>query len=331
MNEKTGVLLVQLGGPQKREDLRPFLYELFSDPEIISIPFAPLRKAIAWFISTTRESKSAETYEKIGWSPIRCWSEKQALLLEAELKKSWPGPEPMVRIGMTCSKPFVEEPLEEFKKAGVTTLFVLPLYPQYSVTTTRSSHARVDLALKRLKWSPSRINAPDAWYSEPDFIEAHADLIQRAKKTLPDPDPAKTVLLYSAHSLPLSTIEKKKDPYPKQIEATVEAINNRLENRHNWRLGYQSKVGPMPWLEPSTSKVIQELAAEGARQVIAIPVAFVSDHVETLYEIRMLFGDEAKKLGITHYVAADGLNDHPAFIRALAAITRSSLGVGTAR
>jgi ferrochelatase len=177
MNEKTGVLLVQLGGPQKREDLKPFLYELFADPEILGIPFAPLRKAVAWFIATTRAPKSAETYEKIGWSPIRCWTEKQAMLLEQELKSHWEGPPPMVRAGMTCSHPFVEEPLEEFKRAGVTTLYVLPLYPQYSVTTTRSSHARIDLALKRLKWAPKRINAPESWFDEPHFVDAHADLI----------------------------------------------------------------------------------------------------------------------------------------------------------
>jgi ferrochelatase len=221
----------------------------------------------------------------------------------------------------------VEEPLEEFKRAGVTTLYVLPLYPQYSVTTTRSSHARIDLALKRLKWAPKRINAPESWFDEPHFVDAHADLILKTARTVPDLDPAKTVLLYSAHSLPLSTIEKKKDPYPKQIEATVEAINNRLGNRFPWRLAYQSKVGPMPWLGPSTSSVIKQLAADGAKQVIAIPVAFVSDHVETLYEIRMLFGDEARLLGITNYVAAEGLNDHPGFIRSLAAITRKSLGL----
>ncbi len=323
--EKTGVLLVQLGGPQKREDLEPFLYELFSDPEIISIPIAPLRKAVAWFIAKTRAPKSAETYEKIGWSPIRCWTEKQAMLLEADLKKDWPGPAPLVRAGMTCSRPFVEEPLEEFKKASVTRLLVLPLYPQYSVTTTKGSHARVTRALKELLFTPQRVDAPQAWFDEPNFVAAHADLIEKAVRTLPDQDPAKTVILYSAHSLPVATVEKKKDPYPKHIEATVAAIDEHLGHRFRSCLGYQSKLGPMPWLEPSTVTMIQKLGSEGVQQVVAAPIAFVSDHVETLYEIRMLFKEEAEKAGITHWVAAEGLNDHPLFIQSLASISRKAL------
>ncbi|HEX7579587.1 MAG TPA: ferrochelatase, partial [Thermoanaerobaculia bacterium] len=144
-------------------------------------------------------------------------------------------------------------------------------------------------------------------------------------------DPAKTILLYSAHSLPVSTVEKKKDPYPRHIEATVKAIDARIGHRYRSRLGYQSKVGTMPWLGPSTPDVLKELAAAGERQVLVVPVAFVSDHVETLYEIRMLFADEAKALGIPHYVAADGLNDHPDFIRGLADLTRRMLKTGGAR
>jgi ferrochelatase len=226
---------------------------------------------------------------------------------------------------MMCSAPFVKEALEELREAGVATLVVLPLYPQYSVTTTKGAFAQVSASLAHMNWSPKRIDAPDAWYEEPGFLDAHAARIAEAAKALPDADPARTVLLYSAHSLPVATVEKKKDPYPKQIEATVKAIDARIGHRYRSRLAYQSKVGYMPWLGPSTSDVLKELAAAGEKQVVVVPVAFVSDHVETLYEIRMLFADEAKALGISHYVAADGLNDHPAFIRGLADLTRRSL------
>ena len=140
-----------------------------------------------------------------------------------------------------------------------------------------------------------------------------------------DDDPAATVLLYSAHSLPVSTIEKRKDPYPRQIEATCALIDERLGRRFRSRLGYQSKLGPIAWLGPSTNEVLAELAREGAKQVLVCPVAFVSDHVETLYEIRMLFADEARALGIPVYAAVDGLNDHPAFIEALADVSRKAL------
>jgi ferrochelatase len=321
---KLGVLLIQLGGPQKRADLQPFLYELFVDPEILTIPFTPARKALAWLISTLRAPKSAETYEKIGWSPIRCWTEKQAMLLESELREDGPK-DAVARCGMTCSEPFVEQALEDLRAEGVTHLFVLPLYPQYSVTTTRGSFHRVTKALAAMKWSPERIDAPDAWYDEPHFVAAHVARILEAAEKLPDPSPDKTVLLYSAHSLPVATVEKRKDPYPRHIEATVLAIDTSLGNVYRSRLAYQSKVGPVPWIGPSTPSVLADLAKEGVQQVIVVPVAFVSDHVETLYEIRMLFADEAMRLGIPHYVAADGLNDHPELIHALAALVRRAV------
>jgi ferrochelatase len=319
---RVGVLLVQLGGPEKREELRPFLYELFADPEIISLPW-PFRQIVAFLIALARAPKSAETYERIGWSPIRRWSRRQAELLERELLAG--GTPAFVRVGMTCSEPTVEEALRELEGAGVTCLVVLPLYPQYSVTTTRSSFDRVTRALSRRGWSPERLDAPDAWYEEPHFIAAHADRIRAAAATLPDPDPSKTVLLYSAHSLPVATVEKKKDPYPRHVDGTVAAIDAALAGRYRTRIGYQSKVGPMAWLTPSTGDVLKELAAEGVKQVVVVPVAFVSDHVETLYECRLLYGEEAAKRGIPHYVVTEGLNDHPGFIRSLAAIVSGRL------
>lgn len=322
---KTGILLVQLGGPTRRGELKGFLYRLFADPEVLGIPFAPLRKAVAWAIATSRAPKSAATYEKIGWSPIRCWTERSATLLEAALASAWPGEPPLVRAAMTCSAPLVEDVLPELRSAGVTRLLVVPLYPQYSVTTTKGSYARVDGALGEMGWAPERVKAPDAWYSEPRFLDAHAARIEEAAARLPDPDPAATVLLYSAHSLPVSTVEKKKDPYPKQVEDCCALIDARLGRRYRSRLGFQSKLGPIAWLGPSTTEVLAQLAREEVKQVVVCPVAFVSDHVETLYEIRMLFADEARALGIPHYVAADGLNDHPAFIEALADVSRKAL------
>ncbi|MFI5119110.1 MAG: ferrochelatase [Thermoanaerobaculia bacterium] len=324
--EKLGVLLVQLGGPERREELKPFLYELFVDPEILNIRFAPLRKFVAWTIATLRAPKSAEIYERIGWSPIRRWSEMQARLLEEALGRQAEAgsPAPAVRVGMTCSAPTVETALEELRAAGAGRLLILPLYPQYSVTTTRGSFARVSRALAAKGWAPECRRAPEAWYDEPGFIAAHVDRILAAAKTLPDPDPARTVVLYSAHSLPVKTVTKEKDPYPRQIEETVRLIDAALGNRYRSRVGYQSKVGPVEWLGPSTPDVLKDLAKAGEKQVLVVPVAFVSDHVETLYEIRLLFGEEAARLGIPHYAVAEGLNDHPAFIHGLADIVRKA-------
>jgi ferrochelatase len=319
MSDRLGVLLVQLGGPASREELRPFLYELFVDPEILGIKFTPLRTLVAWIIATLRAPKSAKTYELINWSPIRRWSETQARLLEAELaKRSGSGAAPVVRVGMTCSHPFVEDALQDLRKEGATRLFVLPLYPQYSVTTTRGSFNRVTSALAKMVWNPVRTNAPDAWYEEPGFIAAHVARIRAAAAALPDQDPAATVVLYSAHSLPVKTVVTQKDPYPRHIEETVRILDAALEGRYRSRLAYQSKVGPVEWLGPSTPNVLAELAKAGEKQVLVVPIAFVSDHVETLYEIRLLFGEKAARLGIPHYTSAEGLNDHPDFIRGLA-------------
>jgi ferrochelatase len=317
-----GILLVQLGGPERREELTPFLYELFADPEILGLP-APFRQIAAFLIAMLRAPVAAKTYERIGWSPIRRWSRVQAELLERELALG--GTPATVRVGMTCSAPTVEEALAGLKDAGVSRLVVLPLYPQYSVTTTKGSLTRVTKALAKMRWTPERLDAPAAWHGEPHFVAAYADRIRAAAATLPDPDPAATVLLYSAHSLPVATVEKKKDPYPQHIAATIAAIDAALGRRYRSCLGYQSKVGPVAWLSPSTGEVLQKLAAEGVRQVVVVPVAFVSDHVETLYECRILYGEEAARLGIPHYVVAEGLNDHPEFIRSLAAIVSGRL------
>lgn len=322
MSGRLGVLLVQLGGPERREELRPFLYELFADPEVLGIPFAPLRKTVAFTIAALRAPSSAKTYERIGWSPIRRWTRTQAHLLEEALRAGGL-PDALVRSGMTCSDPTVEDALAELRALGVDTLVVLPLYPQYSVTTTKSSFERVARSLSRMKWPVRALNAPDAWYDEPGFLDAHAARIREAAVKVPDQDPARTVVLYSAHSLPVSTVEKKKDPYPRQIEATAKLLDARHPYRS--RLAYQSKVGPVPWIGPATLDVLGELAREKETQVIVLPIAFVSDHVETLYEIRMLFGEEAARLGIPHYVAADGLNDHPDFVRGLASIVTKVL------
>ena len=323
MSDRLGVLLVQLGGPASRAELRPFLYELFVDPEILGISFTPLRKLVAWLIAVLRAPKSAKTYEAIGWSPIRRWSKTQARLLEEELaRRGGHGREepPVVRVGMTCSTPFVEDALEDLRRAGATRLFVLPLYPQYSVTTTRGSFTRVTSALAKMGWDPPRTNAPDAWYDEPGFVEAHADLVRKAHATLPDPDPAKTVVLYSAHSLPVKTVVSQNDPYPGHIEATVKVIDAALGSRFPSRLGYQSRVGPVEWLGPSTPDVLADLAKQAKSRSSSSRSPSCRTTSRRSTRSGCSSAGEAARLGIPHYAAAEGLNDHPAFIRALADI-----------
>ncbi len=176
--------------------------------------------------------------------------------------------------------------------AGATRLLVLPLYPQYSVTTTRGSFTRASRALAEMGWAPECRRAPDAWYDEPGFVAAHVDRILAAAALLPDPRSRRRRWSSIRRTrCPSRPSTKEKDPYPRHIEETVRLIDAALGNRYRSRLGYQSKVGPVEWLGPSTPDVLADLAKAGEKQVLVVPVAFVSDHVETLYEIRLLFGE----------------------------------------
>ncbi len=320
-----GVLLVQLGGPEKREELEPFLYELFADPEVLRIPIGPIRKLVAWAIARSRGPKSAAIYEAIGWSPIRRLTELQRQGLERELARRAAAsgrPAPAVFAAMTCSAPTVEETLERMKRQGVERAFLLPLYPQYSFTTTRSSLTRVREASRALGYGCAWTTV-DAWYDEEGFLDAHAARIREAAAEIPGE--GEIHVLYSAHSLPRSLVDRHRDPYQRHVEETVGLIHERLGAPYPRHLAYQSKVGPVEWLGPATDETIRQLGAAGVRRLLVVPVAFVTEHVETLYEIGMLFADTARAAGITHFKPVRALDDHPDLIRALADLSERNL------
>lgn len=325
--DRPAVLVVQLGGPERREELVAFLYELFADPEVLRIPAAPLRRLVAWTIARARARKSAAIYEAIGWSPIRRLTEEQRALLEAELgRRAAAAGRPAIPVlaGMTCSEPAVERALARMKGSSITRAFLLPLYPQYSHTTTRSSLNRVRAGCRAIGLACAWTSV-DAWYDEDGFLAAHAARIEEAASRMPDPDPSRIHLLYSAHSLPASLVEKHGDPYPHHVEETVRLVNERLKAKYAWSLGYQSKVGPVEWLGPSTLEVIARLGAEGKTQVLCVPIAFVTEHVETLYEIAILFSDMARRAGIVEFRPVPALGGHPDLIRGLADLVERNM------
>ena len=321
-----GVLLMQLGGPERRDELEPFLYELFADPEVLRIPVGPIRKLVAKLIATTRAPSSAKIYEAIGWSPIRRLTERQRELLEAELGRRWKGegPAPRAYMAMTCSPPAPEEVLERMARDGVTHALLLPLYPQYSFTTTRSSVARVRHALRSVRFDAAW-RTQGSFHREPAFLDAHVDRIREAMRALPG---GTGHLLYSAHSLPRSLVEKHGDPYQKEIEETVALLNERLGNAYPWSLAYQSKVGPVEWLGPATLDEIARLGRDGVRKLAVAPIAFVTEHVETLYEIARLFADEARRAGIEAFRPVAALDDHPRLVDALADLCERHMAAG---
>ena len=316
------VLFLQLGGPETLDEVPGFLYRLFSDPDVIRVKPPLLRKAIAASIALARKKSSRELYRSIGGgSPIRRLTEAQAAGVERRLREE--GRDVIVRVAMNCSRPFVEDVVRELAEEGVRRFLSLPLYPQYSLTTTKGALERARAAIARY--------APDAvvdemcsWPSHPLFAEAHAELIREGIASFPDPRPESVHVLFSAHSIPKKLVTRGGDPYPEEVKESVRAIVGRLPGPPPWTLAYQSKLGPIEWLGPATLDAIGELGRAGKKQVLAVPIAFVTDHVETLYEIDQLFGRAARDAGIEHFRRTPGLNDRPTFLRALEQIVLST-------
>jgi ferrochelatase len=316
---RVGVVLFQLGGPDTLAAIEPFLYNLFCDPDIIDFPFARLgRKPLAKLISTTRARKVQHHYATIGGgSPIRRFTEQQARALEAELANQ--GLDARCFVAMRYWHPFTREAIAQLQAAQCDEVVLLPLYPQYSSTTTGSSLNE----WRRLFQDDIPVHNVGPFYRHPMYLDAVVEKVGEALSRFEVPSRAEIV--FSAHSIPMSIVAKG-DPYQRQIEETVRLLmgRGRWPNRH--RLCYQSKVGASKWLQPSLHRTLRDLAGEKVREVCIVPVAFVSDHVETLGEIDHEGREEALRLGIKHFEMSSGLNDSPKFVFALGQLVLEALG-----
>ncbi len=316
---RVGVVLFQLGGPDTLEAIEPFLYNLFCDPDIIDFPFARIgRKALAKLISTTRANKVRHHYAAIGGgSPIRKFTERQARALEVKLTEA--GLDARCFVAMRYWHPFTSEAIKQIRVAACDEIVLLPLYPQYSATTTGSSlnewqrHFQDDIP----------VHCVETFYQNELYLAALIEKIDEALARFPDPERAEIV--FSAHSIPVS-VARSGDPYQQQIEETVELVMQRGAWRNHHRLCYQSKVGASKWLQPSLHRALRDIAGERIRNVCVVPISFVSDHVETLGEIDHEARKEAAQLGIERFEMTSGLNDSPTFIAALAELVTSALG-----
>ncbi|MGA8153989.1 MAG: ferrochelatase [Terriglobales bacterium] len=316
---RIGVVLFQLGGPDTLEAIEPFLFNLFCDPDIIDFPFARLgRKPLAKLISSTRARKVQHHYSVIGGgSPIRRFTEQQALALQRELCAS--GIDARCFVAMRYWHPFTAEAIAHLCAAGCDEVVLLPLYPQYSATTTGSSLNE----WRRLFRDRLPVRCIDAFYRHELYVEALAERVRETLTRFSDPD--RPELVFSAHSVPVSVIEKG-DPYRQQIEETVQLLMRRGGWPNRYRLCYQSKVGTSKWLQPSLRVTLRELSAENIQQVCIVPISFVSDHVETLGEIDHEAREQAAALGFTQFEMTSGLNNSPTFISALADLVTTALG-----
>jgi protoporphyrin/coproporphyrin ferrochelatase len=315
MSNERAVLFLQLGGPENLKEVPGFLYRLFSDPDVIRVKPAIVRKAIAGSIALGRQRASRKLYASIGGgSPIRRLTEEQASGVEALLARR--GRPVTIRAAMNCSAPLVEDVVRGLATEGARRFLALPLYPQYSLTTTKGALERTREAVARFAPGAS-LTQMCSWPTHPLFVQAHAELIEKEMAEFPDPRPEAVHVLFSAHSIPKKLVTKEGDPYASEVESSVRAIQARLGGRSPHSLAYQSKLGPVEWLGPQTLSEIGELARSGRQQVLVVPIAFVTDHVETLYEIDQLFGEEARRVGIRHFRRTPGLNSHPTFLRTL--------------
>ena len=324
---KVGVLLLNLGGPERIQDVGPFLYNLFSDPEIIRLPNPALQKPLAWLISTLRAGKSQEAYRSIGGgSPLRRITEQQARELQSTLRSR--GIEATSYVAMRYWHPFTESAVADIKADGIDQVVVLPLYPHFSISTSGSSFRE----LQRLRQADAAfaslpLRCIRSYFDHPGYIDSMARLIAREIQACSDQPSAH--VFFSAHGVPKSYVEEAGDPYQREIEGCTQLIMDRLAellghgNPHT--LAYQSRVGPVEWLRPYTDDALHELGAAGVKDLVVVPISFVSEHIETLEEIDIEYREIATESGISNFRRVPALDTDATFIAALSDLVQNAL------
>ncbi|HAQ36384.1 MAG: ferrochelatase [Maricaulis sp.] len=315
MGRRIAVVLFNLGGPDGPDDVRPFLRNLFRDPAIIAAP-GPIREALAWFISATRAKSAKANYALMGGgSPLRPETEEQAAALTAALASSRPDNDIRCFIAMRYWHPFIEETVADVKAFAPDETVLLPLYPQFSTTTTGSSLTQ----WRRTGGGPARIVC--CYPQEAGFIDAYVRQIRETWIAAGQPDNAR--LLLSAHGLPEKIIDAG-DPYQWQVEQSCAAIAAALPELADWQVCYQSRVGPLKWIGPATDDAIAD-AARAGKHIIVVPVAFVSEHIETLVELDIEYAELAQEHGAAGYDRVPAVRVAPEFVAGLAGLVEAAL------
>jgi protoporphyrin/coproporphyrin ferrochelatase len=326
---RTGIVMMNLGGPATLSDVEPFLLELFADREIIQLPF---QQWLGPFIARRRTPKVRGLYAAIGGgSPILRYTEAQGRGMVARLDRLSPATAPhRFYVAFRYTHPTSDDALRLMYSDGIERAVAFTQYPQFSCSTTGSSLNELWRACGRtglrdaFEWS-----IIDRWPVHQAFIEAMTETVRAGLEEFEPADRAEVLILFSAHSLPLDVIDRG-DSYPQEVGASVQRVVESLAAPNPYLLAYQSDVGPVRWLGPSTAQVLRRLGARGQKHVLVIPIAFTSDHIETLSELDREYGEVAHEAGITHYKRAPALNDRPRFLDALAEIVRDHLESGVA-
>ena len=315
--QRIAVVLLNLGGPDGPRAVRPFLEALFSDPAIIGAPWI-VRRPLAALIARARERTAVANYAVMGGgSPIVAETQAQARALEAALRDAMPDALTRSFIAMRYWKPLTSEAAAQVAAFAPDEIVLAPLYPQFSTTTTASSVAAWGAAYR----GSGRVRGICCWYDNPGLIDAHVARILGTWEAAGRP---KVRLLFSAHGLP-ERIAAGGDPYQWQVEATCAAVAQRLGPDWDWRICYQSRVGPLKWLGPSTPEAIEAAGREGVG-VLIDPIAFVSEHIETLVELDRDYAGLAVRCGVPAYLRAPVVGIESRFIEGLAGAVRRALG-----
>jgi protoporphyrin/coproporphyrin ferrochelatase len=320
MSEKPiAIVLLNMGGPDNLKAVRPFLYNLFSDRDLIQLPLGRvLQKPFAWALSFFRSRKVREHYQDIGGrSPLLDWTRRQAEGIAGCL-----GPEYRPYVVMRYWQPRAEEVLRQMAADGIHQAVVLPMYPHYTGATTGSSLKDFRRTAKRV--CPGlQYSVIEQWYDWPGYLDALAGRINAGLEYFHELVRDEVQILFSAHALPQKFIDRG-DPYLEQVMATVNGVMERLPG-YSWEIGFQSRSGPVQWMEPGTEEVIDRMAAEGCENLLIVPVSFVSDHIETLYEVDVEYVQHAIDKGIRTVFRSPSLNDHKDFLAGMATLVRSHL------
>ena len=313
-SKPTALILLNMGGPDSLEAVEPFLYNLFCDRDLIQLPLgALLQKPFARMISHFRAKKVVENYRLIGGkSPLLEWTQKQAAGIAERL-----GEQVQPFVAMRYWSPTADEVLKEVKAAGIERALVLSMYPHYTGATTGSSVKDFKRAAKTIH-PELDFQVIEHWYDWPGYLDALANRIREGLAEMPATETPQ--ILFSAHALPQKFIDRG-DPYQDHVMATVKGVMSRVGD-YPWTVAFQSRSGPVKWMEPGTEEMIVKLAKDGCNALLMVPISFVSDHIETLEEIDVEYRGLALESGIECFQRAPSLNDNDDFLQGLADLVK---------
>lgn len=318
-DKPTALILLNMGGPDSLKAVKPFLYNLFSDRDLIQLPAGSLlQKPFAWLISRLRAPGVRANYASIGGkTPLLEWTTKQAegaaRLLGEQVKPY---------VVMRYWQPRADEVLKQIKTDGIEQAIVLSMYPHYTGATTGSSVKDFERAAKSIH-PGLEYRVIQEWYDWPGYLDALAARVREGLEQFHELSRNETLILFSAHALPQKFIDRG-DPYLDHVLCTVRGVMERLDG-NPWKVGFQSRTGPVKWMEPDTLDVIDQATEEGFSGALIVPISFVSDHIETLQEIDFEFRMHAEKAGLASFERSPSLNDHDDFLQALADLAATRL------